>query len=104
MGIIGIIFIGFAIYGIILIIQGALAEKEKLSKMTAREKSEYRKAQREREEKAKYNNLMYTCPMCGSKKIKTISTTNRGISVAMFGASSGKIGKCYECDDCKYKW
>ena len=42
--------------------------------------------------------------MCGSHKIKTISKTNRGTYIALFGGGSDKIGRLYECNDCKYKW
>lgn len=99
-----IVFLGLCAFGIYSMISDYKKEEKKLSKMNNAEKSKYYREQREREEKAKYNGLKYTCPMCGSHKIKNISTSNRGVSVAMFGASSGKIGKLYECDDCKYKW
>ena len=72
--------------------------------LTRQERIEYNKACHEAEQRRTYNNFMYTCPMCGSKKVKTISKVNRGASVAMFGVASDKIGKCYECDNCKYKW
>lgn len=44
------------------------------------------------------------CPTCGSTKIKRISTLNRAVSIGMLGIFSGKIGKSYECLDCKAKW
>ena len=98
------IVFGLAAFGLIYFFIDSAKEQEKLNNMTDYEKVQYRREQKEREERAKYNNLMYTCPMCSSKKIKSIDTTERGVSVAMFGMSSGKIGKCYECDNCKYKW
>lgn len=52
----------------------------------------------------KYNCYKFTCPMCGSKKVKKIGTINRAASVAAVGLASSKIGKQYECDDCKHKW
>ena len=52
----------------------------------------------------KYNGLKYTCPMCGSHKIKNIGTAKKLGGVAMVGLASGNIGKNYQCDDCKYKW
>jgi len=55
-------------------------------------------------DKEKYNNYQFTCPMCGSKKVKKISNMNRSVSVATMGLASSKIGKQYECDDCKHKW
>ena len=55
-------------------------------------------------DREKYNDYKFTCPMCGSKKVKKIGTMNRAASVATVGLASSKIGKQYECDDCKHKW
>ena len=44
------------------------------------------------------------CPTCGSTNIKRISTANRAVSIGLFGLLSGKIGKNYECRNCKAKW
>lgn len=44
------------------------------------------------------------CPNCGSSNIKSISTGSRVMSVYMVGLASSKIGKQFECIDCKYKW
>ena len=55
-------------------------------------------------DKEKYCNYIFTCPMCGSKKVKRIGTASRAVSVATVGLASGKIGKQYECDNCKHKW
>lgn len=44
------------------------------------------------------------CPVCGSTRVNKISTTNRLTSVFMFGLASSKIGKQYECKNCKHKW
>lgn len=44
------------------------------------------------------------CPNCGRLHVNYLSTANRATSVAMFGLASGKIGKTYECPNCKYKW
>lgn len=99
------------VFVIIWQIMQDIEEKEKVKQMKPEERRKYEekklveyRRQQEREEREKYNNFMYTCPMCGSKKIKNIDTAQRGVSVAAFGLSSGKIGKCYECDNCKYKW
>lgn len=59
---------------------------------------------KENTNRQKYNDYKYTCPMCGSKKVKRISNMNRATSVATMGLASSKIGKQYECDDCKHKW
>lgn len=44
------------------------------------------------------------CPTCGSTNIKRITTLDRAVSVGTLGLLSGKIGKNYECLDCKAKW
>lgn len=44
------------------------------------------------------------CPTCGSTNVKHISTLNRAVSIGVFGLFSSKIGKNYECLDCKAKW
>lgn len=44
------------------------------------------------------------CPHCNSTNIKQISMLNRMISVEIFGLASSKIGKQFECKNCKYKW
>ena len=44
------------------------------------------------------------CPQCGGRNTQRISTINRTISVATVGLASSKIGKQYECKNCKHKW
>ena len=44
------------------------------------------------------------CPTCGSTNVKHISTLNRAVSIGVFGLFSSKIGKNYECQNCKAKW
>ena len=44
------------------------------------------------------------CPMCGSNNTQRISTINRSTSVLLVGLASSKIGKQYECKNCKHKW
>lgn len=44
------------------------------------------------------------CPMCNGNNTRRISTFNRGASIAAVGLASSKIGKQFECLDCKYKW
>lgn len=44
------------------------------------------------------------CPTCGSTNVRHISALNRAASIGIFGIFSGKIGKNYECLNCKAKW
>ena len=44
------------------------------------------------------------CPVCGSRNTYRIDTLDRATSVAIFGLASGKIGKQYQCRDCKHMW
>lgn len=44
------------------------------------------------------------CPVCGSKNTRRLTTTNRAVSIAVVGLASDKIGKQYECLNCKHKW
>lgn len=50
------------------------------------------------------NKNQLKCPICGSTNVKKISTLNRTVSVATVGLASSKIGKQYECKNCKHKW
>lgn len=44
------------------------------------------------------------CPTCHSYNVRPISSLNRAGSVFAWGLFSSKIGKTYECLNCKYKW
>lgn len=44
------------------------------------------------------------CPTCGGHNTRRITTMNRAVSVGVVGLASSKIGKSFECLDCKYKW
>lgn len=44
------------------------------------------------------------CPNCGSRNTKRITTTARALSIGAVGLASSKIGKQYECLNCKHKW
>lgn len=56
---------------------------------------------RQAEEDKKY---IPKCPTCGSTNVRPISGLNRAGSMFMWGIMSSKIGKTYECLNCKYKW
>lgn len=45
-----------------------------------------------------------TCPLCGSNNTERISTLSKAISVGTIGLASSKIGKQYQCKNCKHKW
>lgn len=69
------------------------------------EEKERSKAQTEAmRNREKYNGLKYTCPMCGSHKIKNIGTAKKLGGVMTAGLASRNIGKNYQCDDCNYRW
>ena len=66
--------------------------------------SRMQQAAKEEEARKKYNNYMYKCPVCGSKKVTKISQASRTASVGFWGLASDKIGKQYECNNCWHKW
>ncbi|MBQ9958152.1 MAG: hypothetical protein IJO89_03800 [Clostridia bacterium] len=41
------------------------------------------------------------CPICGSTNLKKLTALNRGMSTLMWGLGSNKIGKTWECQNCK---
>lgn len=95
--------LGFA--GVCLLIVKLIEsfEKEVLGQ-NEQELEDYNKAVHETELKNKYNNYMRTCPMCGSKKVSRLTDLNRAASIAVKGLASDKIGKQYECGNCRHKW
>lgn len=58
----------------------------------------------EKVEKKQARATLPSCPVCGSNHVKRISTTNRAVSVYVAGVASSKIGKQYQCQDCKHLW
>lgn len=64
-----------------------------------RETPEYRKVEKEKERLSK----LPFCPICGTKDgVKRIGTINRSVSVLAWGLGSSKIGKQYQCANCKH--
>ena len=110
MGAFWLFFIGtvlFAIYTMVREDRREKEEEERIKRMSPQERRKYYREKREHKElgeKIKYNNHMFTCPMCGSKNVLKISTTDRAISIAALGAASSKLGKQYVCDNCKHKF
>ena len=66
--------------------------------------AEFQKSLHQDKQNKKFNNYLFTCPMCGSKKVSKLSDLNRAGSIALKGLASDKIGKQYECNDCNHKW
>lgn len=55
-------------------------------------------------EREKYNGFKYTCPMCGSHKVKNIGAGRKLAGVATLGLASKSIGRNYQCNHCNYRW
>lgn len=47
------------------------------------------------------NSNIPKCPICGSPNLKKLDALDRGFSVFMLGLGSNKIGKTYQCKNCK---
>ena len=58
----------------------------------------------EKETARRYNNYMYTCPMCGSHHVSNITSGKKAVTIGMVGAVSSNFGKNYQCENCGYKW
>ena len=71
------------------------------NKQLDKQVNEIRKEIQEHQEK---QSNIPKCPTCSSTNVKHISTLNRAVSIGVFGLFSSKIGKNYECLDCKAKW
>lgn len=80
---IGVVFIGLFIYAIIVLIQQSRKDREeaeRIEKMSKDEAAAYHRKQQEHENlrnQIKYNNYIWTCPMCGSHKVLRISKGGR---------------------------
>ena len=110
------LFFTFATVLLIAIIFSDYSSKEKAKEELELAKKDYDKykAQKDKErEAAKRQSAIDNakkaanhpkCPNCGSTNTVRITTANRMASVAAVGIASGKIGKQYECKNCKYKW
>ncbi len=46
----------------------------------------------------------YQCPVCHSKNIERITTTQRLVGTATLGLASNTVGKTYRCKVCKHTW
>lgn len=105
-------FTGVAMYGLYSDYSSREKAKEELE--SAKKDYDKYKMQKDREREAAkiqsaINNAKQSakhpkCPNCGSTNTVRITTANRMASVAAVGVASGKIGKQFECKNCKYKW
>lgn len=78
-------------------------EEYRLYKVSIVKAQKAEKAFREQRELIKQQNTP-KCPTCGSTNIVRISTFDRATSILALGIFSGKIGKNYECKNCKARW
>lgn len=74
-------------------------EYEKKCEKVAEQNAFYQAGQ-----KAEWERTHPVCPSCGSRNTSRIGNINRAASVATWGLASSKIGKQYECKNCKHKW
>lgn len=72
--------------------------------MLKREKERQEDMELDRQRQIRECNNKPRCPNCSSTNIRRISNINRAVSVATVGVASSKIGKQYECLNCKHKW
>lgn len=47
---------------------------------------------------------MVRCPYCKSTDVKKLSLTGKALSIGGLGILSNKIGKTYQCNNCKSTW
>lgn len=66
-----------------------------------REKAKAERQKRVQEYKKAANSHIPKCPICGSTNLKKLDALDRGFSVFMLGLGSNKIGKTYQCKNCK---
>ena len=92
------------IISLIALIAGFISMAVSSDQETPEEKERSKAAAEAAVNRDKYNSLKYTCPMCGSHKIKNIGTAKKLGGVVTVGLASQNIGKNYQCDDCNYKW
>lgn len=75
-------------------------DAEELAKMNEEKE---RKQQEMLEYELEHPNIP-KCPTCGSTNIEKLSFTKKVISIGGLGILSNKIGKTYQCKNCKSTW
>lgn len=115
-GVVWSIFPGFFLIMFLSLLKSSIAEltEAKRNLLSAKENFlSYEKIEKEKSEKVRkeFAEIVKVqaaqhpvCPNCGSTNTIRISTANRMVSVGMVGLASSKIGKQYECKNCKHKW
>lgn len=111
-----IVISGFAVVGSGIFVVGSITEKSTAVRdleVAKRDFDEYEKESAQKSQAYAAQARIYAvqnaakhpkCPMCGSTNTEKIGTLNRATSVAAVGLASSKIGKQYECKNCKHKW
>lgn len=115
LGFIIVISVIAAIISLVFVVSGTKEKKTAISDLETAKRNldEYEKNLNARIEAIVAQSRAYTaknatkhpkCPICGSTNTERISTLNRTVSVATVGLASSKIGKQYQCKNCKHKW
>lgn len=111
-----IVIFGIATFGSAILLIDGIQEKVSATKdyeIAQKDFEKYRKLQDDKLKASREIGKAYVaqnkiihpqCPLCGSRNTERISTINRTISVATVGFASSKIGKQYQCKNCKHKW
>lgn len=84
-------------------VEEIMAKDQKVKAAIAEQQAKQEKLQsvnNERKQKLEHPK----CPVCGGNHTKRITTAGRAVSVGVVGLASNKIGKSFECLDCKYTW
>lgn len=106
-------FCAVAGWGLLIMTNGSVDQMERDIQTASRSVEEYQKelnarlayAQMQSEKLRAEEALKHPkCPNCGSVNTQIISTLNRAVSIGAVGLASSKIGKQYECKNCKHKW
>lgn len=66
-----------------------------------REAAKLARQKRVQENKRIANSNVPKCPICGSTDLKKLSSLDRSASALVWGFGSNKIGKTYQCNNCK---
>lgn len=79
-----------------------LDEYNKLIQQRITAEADAKEKERIKREIEMMNNV--PCPVCGSRNTYRIDPVERAVSVKLWGMASSKIGKQYQCRNCKHMW